>query len=80
MKTEGCDEMCKSEAYNMYYLSAISNLGDTEEFKQAVQFKQVILFLGEFVTIAVLFGLLFVGLWLGCALDNECWQSYAGIR
>jgi len=80
MKTEGYAEVCKSDAHNIYYLSANSNLGDTEEVGQAVQFKQVILFLGEFVTIAAWFGLLFAGLWLGCALDDGCWQSYAGVR
>ncbi len=80
MKTEGYDEMCKSDAHNIYYLSVNSNLGDAEELGQVVQFKQVILFLGEFVTIATWFGLLFAGLWLGCALDDGCWQSYAGVR
>lgn len=80
MKTESYGEMCKSDAHNIYYLSANSNLGDTEEIGQAVQFKQVILFLGEFVTIAAWFGLLFAGLWLGCALDDGCWQSYSGVR
>lgn len=80
MKTEGYAEVCKSDAHNIYYLSANSSLDDTEELGQAVQFKQVILFLGEFVTIAAWFGLLFAGLWLGCALDDGCWQSYAGVR
>lgn len=80
MKTEGYAEVCKSEAHNIYYLSANSNLDDAGELGQAVQFKQVILFLGEFVTIAAWFGLLFAGLWLGCALDDGCWQSYAGVR
>lgn len=80
MKTKGYSEVCKSDAHNIYYLSANSNLDDTGELGQAVQFKQVILFLGEFVTIAAWFGLLFAGLWLGCALDDGCWQSYAGVR
>ncbi len=80
MKTEGYGEVCQDGADNIYYLSANSNLGDTEEIGQAVQFKQVILFLGEFVTIAAWFGLLFAGLWLGCAFDDGCWQSYYGVR
>ena len=80
MKTEGYGEMCQDGAHNIYYLSVNSNLGHSEELGQTVQFKQVILFLGEFVTIAAWFGLLFAGLWLGCALDDGCWQSYVGVR
>jgi hypothetical protein len=79
MKTEGYGEIHQDGAHNIYYLSVNSNLGHSEELGQTVQFKQVILFLAEFIGVVALFGLLFAGLWLGCAFDDGCWQSYVGV-
>lgn len=78
MKTTEYGGILKSGAYNIYYPSAHSNLETPDKTVQTVQFKQFILFAGELIAVIALFGLLFAGLWLGCALDDGCWQSYAG--
>ena len=78
MKTTEYDGLSKISAHNIYYPSAHSNLETPDKTVQTVQFKQIILFAGELTAVAALFGLLFASLWIGCALDDGCWQSYAG--
>jgi hypothetical protein len=78
MKTTEYGGLLKPSADNIYYPSAHSNLETPDKTVQTVQFKQIILFAGELIAVASLFGLLFAGLWIGCALDDGCWQSYAG--
>lgn len=78
MKTKEYGGILKLGAHNIYYPSAHSNLETPDKTVQTVQFKQFILFAGELIAVAALFGLLFAGLWFGCALDDGCWQSYAG--